>query len=484
MASDISLRFNKMRFSLRSKIIIQNAMILILLFSAIFFIITNTLYSTVINKTVESLNSDLSFYQKYISGFIANQTLSQALDSLVSKSPFLCAYIGNKLGIQTEIYNNRKDLLGISYPKNLYYVYQDVYYASNGKRTYIIKNTGGTQTLFISCPIYHENEVIGCLRYVYPLVQEMELLYKNTYVILLLGVVSLLTGGVISYFYAYSITRPLVKLKDEADKIAEGTFNAKISISSNDEIQDLSSSFNVMAEKLSKYIDNLKQEKQKQKRFVDNVAHELKTPLTSIIGYSDILPKIKDKKDFDTATGYINQQGRRLLELVEEMLYMSNLGRNEFELNLSVFDIKKAVLECIQALKPRLDKFGIKTEAALENSYVIADYAKTQEVLMNILDNCIKHSDCTVIHINTESSKDTYLLDIIDNGNGISKDDLEKIFEPFYTTGKNQKKSSGLGLFIAREIMKKQNGSINIISEENNYTRVTLSLRKGDGLSE
>ena len=110
MVSDISLRFNKMRFSLRSKIIIQNAMILILLFSAIFFIITNTLYSTVINKTVESLNSDLSFYQKYISGFIANKTLSQALDSFVSKSPFLCAYIGNKLGIQTEIYNNRKDL--------------------------------------------------------------------------------------------------------------------------------------------------------------------------------------------------------------------------------------------------------------------------------------------------------------------------------------------------------------------------------------
>lgn len=470
-----------MKITLRYKLILQNIMIFFLVFLVIYFVMINTLYKSVIAKSVDFVSKSVSEYKYYIDEIFKDFDGDNIYSFLKEKSPIISEYMHSKLGIQIEIYDSRKEIMSQTSPYNKYYVYQDIYYSLNGKITYIIKNENEGKLLFFASPVYYDNEVIGTVRYIYPMDSEFSIIRNNNIIFILMGIFSVFSVFIMSYIVSFGILNPLKKLKTEAEKISDGNFNSEIYINTGDEIEELTKSFNKMSENINIYVENLKNEKDKQKRFVDNIAHELKTPLTSIIGYSEILPKLSDEKDIKKSLDYINNQGKRLLNLVEEMLYISKLNQNSIEVKPKMNNINTILGDALETLKPRLDKFFIKIYNNIDDIYVYCDYEKTYECFLNIIDNSIKHSGCSIISFKRYSYGKDILISITDNGIGIESGDIEKIFEPFYSCS-NARKSTGLGLGIVKDIMKKQNGSIKAESKKNFYTKIILKFSGSDNI--
>ena len=352
-------------------------------------------------------------------------------------------------------------------------------YALSGTKSYIIKKIENKQYILFSSPLYFEEETIGCFRYIYPLDKEIGLVKNISVTMLLLGILALFLSIILSNIFSRKIVSPIVSLKRASQKVANGDFTNIIEIDTTDEITDLANSFNLMSNNISSSILKLKDEKANQKRFLDNVTHELKTPITSIIGYADLLPRVKTEKDKIQCLDYIQKGGHRLLCLVEELLNLSKLNKEDFQMKIEQTNIKVVIEESLLILKPRLDKYNIFIETLLFDHFLWIDKQKTEQVFLNIFDNAIKYSDCTSIDIKMFIMSGSLIVSITDNGVGIPKEHLKKVFEPFYTANKtlqNQYGGMGLGLAICKEIMKKQHGDICISSNKGTNVKLYFKL--------
>ncbi|MCX7746350.1 MAG: cell wall metabolism sensor histidine kinase WalK [Clostridia bacterium] len=220
---------------------------------------------------------------------------------------------------------------------------------------------------------------------------------------------------------------------------------------------------------------------EKQKQFVTNVSHELKTPLTTILGYIDLLKtKGSDEKIFATSVHYLEDASERLLRLINDLIDLSSLSKFEFEVEPRSTDIASLVRDITGQMSLKAHKFNIKFLTEIEEAGdILADPERIKQALVNILDNAIKHSPEGEILVKLSPYKNGIELDIKDNGCGIPEEVLDKIFEPFYRVDKARSRAlggNGLGLSITREIIEKHNGKITIKSKEGQGTRVSIYL--------
>lgn len=146
---------------------------------------------------------------------------------------------------------------------------------------------------------------------------------------------------------ARSLHRPIDQLRQMAKRLANGDYESKIELNEYVEIAQLSASFNAMADGIELHIKQLKEEKEKQKDFLDRITHELKTPLTAIIGYVDLIPKLHSKEDVKESLRYVAVESERLLSLVEELLKSSKYGTSTFEVSPTVVNIKELAEEAV-----------------------------------------------------------------------------------------------------------------------------------------
>lgn len=208
--------------------------------------------------------------------------------------------------------------------------------------------------MLFSSPIYFKDTTLGCVRYIYPL-DSSEKLINNMFIIMgILACTSILISWLLSKLLSEKIVGPIKKLKTVSQKVTQGEYDNRIKIRSGDEIEDLAQTFNVMSESIKNYVESLKEEKQKQKSFLDNVTHEFKTPLTAIIGYSEIIPKLKNQNDIDESLVYVKEEGIRLLRLVEELLDLSKLGKSEFKIDKKKNNLKEIIEEVLVIINPRI----------------------------------------------------------------------------------------------------------------------------------
>ena len=191
--------------------------------------------------------------------------------------------------------------------------------------------------------------------------------------------------------------------------------------------------------------------------FVSSVSHEFKTPLTAIIGFSEIIPKLNDKEKIVQSSALIEKEGKRLLNLVEEILLLAKSNKNTFEIEYTYIDVKSLIDDCLKILKIKLDNYDIKVYRNYESFFIYGDHDKTKQVFINIIDNAIKYSGCETLNISIE-----------DDGTGfIIKDEYVN------------PKGNGLGIKICKDIMQSQNYGFNIESELDVGTKVTLSFSIG-----
>ncbi|NFS11857.1 HAMP domain-containing histidine kinase [Clostridium botulinum] len=466
-----------MNWGIKGKIVIMNIFILIIAILSIYVVTIYTLYSRVINNSIDMLRKESYTSQSFIMKYLETEDDFHVENVLNEMSPFIATYLSNNCKFRVQIYNN-SSLIGDSdnYPnisKD-----DDVVTALKGNKSYIIRRIEESSYILFSSPIYYSDGTIGCIRYVYDLNNENTIITNTILSMVLFAIVAIIFSSMMSNSFSNRIVRPIVSLKNIARKVSFGDFSKKISINSKDEIEDLSNSFNIMSNNIEIMIENLKDEKETQKRFLDNVTHEFKTPLAAILGYSDLLLRVKEKKDIEQCVKYIVQSSNRLLKLVEQLLDLSRLNKNELEVKNENVDIKSIIETAAMMLNPRMNKFGIKLNMNLISKSVYADKEKTEQVILNLLDNAIKYSECTEIDIYMENNEYYEIIYIIDNGQGIPKEDLKNVFENFYTAHKALQKKyggSGLGLAICKEFMEKQFGKIEISSL--NGTTVKLSFK-------
>ena len=270
--------------------------------------------------------------------------------------------------------------------------------------------------------------------------------------------------------------RPLVKITNAAKQYASGNLDVVIPVNTQDEIGYLSASLNYMSSQLKDMEDY-------QKKFVANVSHDFRSPLTSIKGYVEAMadgtipPEMQGK--------YLNIilfETERLTDLTRDLLTLNEFDTKDLLLDKTDFDIHEVIRNTAASFEGTCTakKISIELLLATRTLYVHADRHKIQQVLYNLLDNAIKFSNPeSTITIETTPRGDKVYTSVKDYGIGIPKSSINKIWERFYKSdlsrGKD-KKGTGLGLSIVKEIIQAHNENINVISTEGVGTEFIFSL--------
>lgn len=275
----------------------------------------------------------------------------------------------------------------------------------------------------------------------------------------------------------YFIYRPVRIMNKAADSYAKGDFKERINIHSSDEIGYIAKTMNYMATEL----DTLEDE---QKKFISNVSHDFRSPLTSIKGYIEAM--IDGTIPVEMQGKYLNIilfETERLNKLTQGILDLNRFRGQGMLLDITEFDINSMIRTTIQTFEGTCVKKGLSFDLILteEQLFVEGDSGKIQQVLYNLIDNATKfsHNNCAIT-IETTIKNGKVFISIKDTGIGIPKDSIKKIWERFYKTDQSRgkdKKGTGLGLAIVKEIVQAHKQNINVISTEGVGTEFIFSLK-------
>ena len=288
----------------------------------------------------------------------------------------------------------------------------------------------------------------------------------------LLGVAVLLMVLFSSSYFIGTIVNPVGEVGRIARRIADGDFNARLEKKHNDEVGDLCDTINYMAGKLGE-AERIKND------FISSVSHELRTPLTAIQGWAETL--LDDGGDRDILRRGMNiiiSETTRLSGMVEELLDFSRMQSGRLKLEMGSVDALAELSDVVLMYAERAKRDGILLTYSDNDLIVpiIGDKNRLRQVFVNIVDNAVKYSDPGgAIHVTARAGQSGILIVVQDNGIGIGPDDLPKVKEKFYKAD-STRRSSGIGLAVADEIITRHGGSLNIQSEYGKGTKVTVRL--------
>ncbi len=273
------------------------------------------------------------------------------------------------------------------------------------------------------------------------------------------------------------LINPLAEINKAAKRFANGEVNKRVYIESRDEIGELASSFNIMAESLEKVENN-------RRDFISNVSHELRSPITSIKGFiagiiDGVIPRDKEGYYLDIVYSEI----KRLTRLINDLLDLSAIESGKLKFNMRKIDINELIRLCIinNEQKIREKQIMLKIDLKDENCYVKADEDKTMQVITNLLDNAIKYcGNSGIIKISTYSKGSKVFVEIYNNGPKIADEEIRHIWNRFYKSDKSRtnKVSTGLGLPIVRMIIMQQGEEVWVKNNPNIGVTFTFSLTK------
>lgn len=225
-------------------------------------------------------------------------------------------------------------------------------------------------------------------------------------------------------------------------------------------------------------------EKNIKEEFISTLSHEIRTPLTSIKGFCQTMLSNWDKLGDDKKKEFLNiilNQSQRLINLTENVLNVAKIDSDTNDLVLIKIDINSIVQNCISVIKMNRTDFSFNFEKSKNSLYSLCDNDKTQQILLNILDNAAKYStNSKKIDIKTYNKGDFNVISIKNYGSYIEPDKINKIFEKFYRIDsyiESQTQGSGLGLYIAQSLANKMQGRIEVkSSKEENFSEFLILL--------
>ncbi|MDE7019168.1 MAG: HAMP domain-containing protein [Lachnospiraceae bacterium] len=293
-------------------------------------------------------------------------------------------------------------------------------------------------------------------------------------------VILFLLSLIILIFFTEMVYIPLRKITEATEQYANGNMHYEVSVESGDEIGYLAATLSYMASEIARAEDD-------QKKFVANVSHDFRSPLTSIRGYLEaMLDGTIPPEQYEKYLSIVLNETERLAKLTNSLLTLNNLNTKGMLLDRADFDINSVIRNVAASFEGtcREKKIAIELVLTGEEMFVTADMDKIQQVLYNLLDNAIKFSHHnSVIKLETTEKHNKIFVSVKDSGIGIPKDNLKLIWDRFYKSdlsrGKD-KKGTGLGLSITKEIIRSHGEHINVISTEGVGTEFIFSLQKSE----
>lgn len=278
------------------------------------------------------------------------------------------------------------------------------------------------------------------------------------------------------------LTGSIKKVSKAARRIARGKYAERIDVGTTDEIGQLAADFNRMAEKIEEKVRELSRAARAKEDFTANFAHELKTPLTSVIGYADMLYQRElPRKQVKEAAGYILNEGMRLEALSLKLMDLFVLDRQDFYLEKQ--ETGGLFADMLPGIKPVCEKHGVQLHMDIEEGEIPVEFDLFKTMVLNIVDNAVK-ADCRDIWIIGEQQRTRYQISLKDNGKGIPPAELDRITEAFYMVDKSRSRKqhgAGLGMALVARIVKLHRATMRVESDGRSGTtvRILFSLPGG-----
>ena len=268
------------------------------------------------------------------------------------------------------------------------------------------------------------------------------------------------------------IVNPIKKITDATKKVASGDFTIELETKRDDEIGELTHNFNKMVKELNS-IECL------QKDFINNVSHEIKTPISSIQGFAKLLEADDlSKEERKEYAEIIKEESDRLLYLSTNILKLAKLENQERIINKTKFNIAEQIRRTISVLEPKWKEKNIKFNVSLKEQEFLGEKDLMYQVWMNIIENSIKFSKQDgQIDVKMKTNQDSIIVEIKDYGIGMEEEEAKKIFDRFYQVDKSHTKpGAGLGMTIAKRIVELSGGKIEVTSKLNESTTFIVTL--------
>jgi signal transduction histidine kinase len=297
--------------------------------------------------------------------------------------------------------------------------------------------------------------------------------------LLISSISSALLGGIL-LFLLVGLTRPFRKLSAAAAEISGGDYSKRVRITSHDEIADFANSFNLMADNIQKHVAELTRQNEIRQRFAGNLSHELRTPITAIAGYAELL-KIGSISDAERARSldYISEQSHRLKRMSSKLMELMQLDGNEHQNQpLSFAKITaSAGLTCAKQIRDK--EINFQTDFHVDG--INGDAVLIESLLQNLIENAVKASNSGGIVSVGSSIRESggCMLWVRDNGHGMAAEEVVKVVEPFYRVDKartGQNGGAGLGLALCARICEIHGAKMEIISESGVATTVEITF--------
>lgn len=385
-------------------------------------------------------------------------------------------YIQLNKGEERVFSNFTRDL-----PDNLY---ENVNQLSEGDARVLIRRDDDSRVyLYITSPV-----TIQSSNYFFTTIKDITNIYdvKNDQLrfFSVLGPIVSVVVAFIMLILSKLLTSRINRLRKSTMKVANGEYNA-IEIKSKDEIGELTADFNTMTEAVKQKVEKLEDIASERKVFIDNMTHEMKTPLTSIIGFSDLLRSVR--LDDETVHDYaesIYKEGKYLKSISSKLMDLILLRQKP---EMTEIDVPRLVEEIDESVRPIASSRQVAFSAASVEAKLVCDRELIKSLLYNLIDNAVKASQPgTCVTLNAYFTQDGVMeFSVADQGSGIPKEELDKIFEPFYRVDKARSRKyggAGLGLALCMEIAHAHAATLEIESEVGRGTVIRLRFDgKGKG---
>ncbi|MCR5584115.1 MAG: HAMP domain-containing histidine kinase [Lachnospiraceae bacterium] len=361
--------------------------------------------------------------------------------------------------------------LGTSYPQLM---------GNTAVEDLVIPKYVSEKALCVSVPIMYNYSVSGYICLMTPMssIYADGVYYSDFVNICYLIFIPFLAGAfVLLYFYS---VHPVTKLTKQTKEYMENNFRGEFKVSYPKELAELGGSIRYMGDKLNNS-DEI------QRKFLSNVSHDFRSPLTSIRGYLEAMKDgtidvSEQEKYFDI----LLYETDRLTKLTSNLLQLNNIDDNGLMLNLSVFDINKMIRQIALTFEGtfKKKKLVLNLVFSQKETFVEADEGRIQQVIYNLLDNAIKFSNSdSSIKITTEDKGNKVYITVKDYGVGIPRESINRVWERFYKSDASRgrdKKGSGLGLSIVKEIIKAHNQNISVVSTVGVGTEFVFTLKSAE----
>ena len=456
-----------MKNKLSTKIFMYLAIFSLFILVFLFFfqvIFIDTFYEWTKTKTIKNLSKDILVTER-------DTSLYDKLDR-----------VSYKENVCIELTNGNGDNLYSSYGNNCRLRSKTIkrkFILSNKEtNTYNLVNNFTKEKSIMSATKLSNNLYVFISTSLIPLDSTINIIEQQLIVV---SIVVLLLSIVVAYFISKRLSDPITKISKAAKLISKGKLKTKFETTSDiKELVDLTNALNDMKDELSKT-------EELQKDLMANVSHDLKTPLTMIKAYAELILdiNINDKEKCKNNLNIIIEEVNRLNTLVNDILNLTKVESNLEKLEKSEFDLIKLIKRIVKQHNIYVIKDGYNIEFIHDNIkelVIDADKKKIEQVIYNLLNNALNYTgeDKKVIIKVEESDKD-YTIMVIDSGKGIDKKELDHIFDRYYRSKKNHKRyvyGTGLGLSIVKNILLLHNYEYGVTSKKNKGTTFYFKIKK------